>query len=110
MAVYSIWESYFPRAASPEGRIVTERVWADMTGFDGYLDHELLQDLDDTGHLLLVSRWSSQAHADQALADYAEHPNALEANRFGGPAEAPIPCRQAAARMTPEAAIALANL
>jgi quinol monooxygenase YgiN len=84
MAIHSIWESYFPPAAAAEGRSVTERIWADMTGFDGYLGHELLQDLDDPGHLLLVSRWSSQAHADQALADYAENPNALKANCLVG--------------------------
>ena len=98
MAVYSIWESYFPPVAAAEGREVTERIWADMTGFGGYLGHELLQDLDDPGHLLLVSRWSSQTDADDALpstpstpstpiqyaeyAEYAEHPNALQANRL----------------------------
>ena len=82
MAVYSIWESYFPPMAATEGRMVTERIWADMTEFGGYLGHELLQDLDDPGHLLLVSRWSSQADADDALAEYAGHPNALQANRL----------------------------
>jgi heme-degrading monooxygenase HmoA len=82
MAVYSIWESYFPPVAAAEGRMVTERIWADMTGFGGYLGHELLQDLDDSGHLLVVSRWSSQVDADDALAEYTEHPNALQVNRL----------------------------
>jgi len=81
MAVYSIWESYFPPEATGEGQAATERIWEDMTGFAGYLGHELLQDLDDPGHLLVVSRWDSRERADQALADYAGNPNALEANR-----------------------------
>jgi heme-degrading monooxygenase HmoA len=82
MAVYSIWESRFPPDASAEGRAVTERIWADMLNFGGYLGHELLQDLDDPGHLLVVSRWASREHADQVLADYAGNRNAAEANRL----------------------------
>jgi hypothetical protein len=36
----------------------------------------------DPGHLLVVSRWESRERADQVLADYAGHPNALQANRL----------------------------
>lgn len=82
MAVYSIWESRFPRDASAEGRRVTERIWEDMLSFEGYLGHELLQDLDDPGHLLVVSRWASRERADQALAEYADSPHAAKANRL----------------------------
>jgi heme-degrading monooxygenase HmoA len=82
MAVYSIWESRFPPDAGAEGRAVTERIWRDMLNFEGYLGHELLQDLDDPGHLLVVSRWASRACADQVLAEYADSPNAAEANRL----------------------------
>lgn len=80
MAVYSIWESHFPPEASTEGRTVTERIWEDMLSYQGYVGHELLHDLDDPGHLLVVSRWESREHADQALSDYIDNPNALEAN------------------------------
>ena len=82
MAVYSIWESYFPAEVTGEGQDVTERIWEDMTRFEGYLGHELLVDLDDPGHLVVVSRWNSRERADQVLAEYADHPNALEANRL----------------------------
>jgi quinol monooxygenase YgiN len=82
MAIYSIWESRFPPAASAPGRAVTQRIWADMLSFGGYLGHELLEDLDDPGHLLVVSRWASRGHADQVLAEYAGNPNAAEANRL----------------------------
>jgi heme-degrading monooxygenase HmoA len=82
MAVCSIWESRFPPDASPEGRAVTERIWEDMLSFEGYLGHELLQDLDDPGHLLVVSRWASREHADRVLAEYADNPHAAKANRL----------------------------
>jgi quinol monooxygenase YgiN len=80
MPVYSIWESYFPPGVTEEGQDVTQRVWEDMTHFEGYLGHELLQDVDDPGHLLVVSRWDSRERADRVLAEYADHPNAVEAN------------------------------
>jgi heme-degrading monooxygenase HmoA len=80
MAVYSIWESQFPEEASTKGREVTEQIWRDMCAYDGYLGHELLEDLDDPGHLLVVSRWSSREDADRVLADYAGSPNAHVAN------------------------------
>jgi hypothetical protein len=59
MTVYSIWESQFSPEASASGRAATERIWEDMQGYQGYIGHELLHDLDDAGH-----------------------PNALEANRL----------------------------
>jgi heme-degrading monooxygenase HmoA len=82
MAIYSIWESKFPPRAAAEGRTVTEAIWRDMPGFDGYLDHELLVDADDPGHLLVVSRWETREHADASLRAYAGHPNAEAANRL----------------------------
>jgi quinol monooxygenase YgiN len=80
MAIYSIWESRFPAECADEGRAVTEAIWRDMTEYDGYLDHDLLIDADDPGHLLVLSRWESRAHADEALRQYAGHPNARAAN------------------------------
>ena len=82
MTVYAIWESHFPPEAVGEGREVTERIWEDMRNFEGYLGHELLQDLDDPGHLVLVGRWVSRERADQVLVEYAHHQNAREANRL----------------------------
>jgi heme-degrading monooxygenase HmoA len=82
VAVYSIWESRFPARSAGEGRAVTEAIWRDMLEYDGYLDHELLVDADDPGHLLVVSRWESREHADEALRRYAGHPNARAANKL----------------------------
>jgi quinol monooxygenase YgiN len=80
MAIYSIWESRFPARSADEGRAVTEAIWQDMAGYEGYLGHELLIDADDPGHLLVVSQWESREHADDVLRQYADHPNALAAN------------------------------
>lgn len=81
MSVYSIWESRFPAEAADEGVHVTKAIWRDMLSFDGYLSHELIQDLDRPGHLLVISRWASREAADAAMS-YASHPNAQRANEL----------------------------
>ena len=82
MPIYAIWESRFPGPRAAAGRAVTEAIWRDMTSFEGYLNHELLVDIDDPGHLLVVSRWASREHADESLRIYAEHPNARAVNNL----------------------------
>lgn len=82
MPVYSVWESHFPSEAAREGREVTEKIWRDMTQFGGYLSHELIEDLDDPGHLLVVSQWTSRQRADDVLREYATHSSARRANEL----------------------------
>ena len=82
MPVYSVWQSQFPPEAAQEGRAITEAIWRDMRRFDGYVTHELIEDLDDAGHLLVVSQWTSRHHADEVLGEYASHPNAIRANEL----------------------------
>lgn len=97
MPVYSVWESHFLPEETQKGRAVTLAIWRDMTEFDGYLTHELIEDLDDPGHLVVVSQWASRKRADEVLREYADHPNARRANelvsrprtRFVGHAVAP---------------------
>jgi quinol monooxygenase YgiN len=84
MPIYAIWESQFPAPLAAEGRAVTEAIWRDMPCFAGYLSHELLVDIDDPGHLLVISQWASREHADESLRLYAEHPNARTANNLVG--------------------------
>ena len=82
MAIYAVWESHFPASVAGQGRAVTEAIWRDMTAFDGYLSHELIEDLDDPGHLLVVSQWTMRERADAVLREYRGHPNARRANEL----------------------------
>jgi heme-degrading monooxygenase HmoA len=82
MPVYSVWESHFPPAEAQEGRAVTAAIWRDMIMFDGYVTHELIEDVDDPGHLLVVSQWTTRLRADEVLREYATHPNARRANEL----------------------------
>ena len=76
MSVYSVWDSHFPPEETQEGRAITEAIWRDMIHFDGYLAHELIEDLDDPGHLLVVSQWTTRQRADEVLREYAGRFNA----------------------------------
>jgi heme-degrading monooxygenase HmoA len=82
MAVFSVWQSFFPAGVREEGLAITKAIWRDMTSFDGYVSHELIEDLDDPGHLVVVSKWSSRGRADQVLREYADAPNARRANEL----------------------------
>ena len=82
MMVYSIWESRFPSEHVERGRAVTEEIWREMPRFRGYLRHVLVEDLDDPGHLFVISEWESREAADTVLADYAGSPLARLANEL----------------------------
>ena len=82
MPVFSIWESRFPPEHVERGRAVTEAIWQEMPDYSGYVGHVLIEDLDDPGHLLVVSEWESRAAADDVLAAYAGNPNARLANEL----------------------------
>jgi quinol monooxygenase YgiN len=72
MQVCSVWESFFPVDAAAKGRELTEGIWRDMLDCEGYISHQLIQDQDDPGHLLVVSVWASRKHADDTLRDYMD--------------------------------------
>jgi quinol monooxygenase YgiN len=82
MPVLSIWESRFPPEHVRRGREVTDAIWRDMPRYSGYLRHVLIEELDDPGHLFVVSEWESREAADNVLADYADNPNARLANEL----------------------------
>ncbi|MEJ7632403.1 MAG: antibiotic biosynthesis monooxygenase [Rubrobacteraceae bacterium] len=82
MAVSVIWESRFPPEHADEGLRVTKAIWEDMMDFEGYLEHEIVQDLDNSGYLIVISHWSSREAADEVLVRYSENPNALKANEL----------------------------
>jgi quinol monooxygenase YgiN len=67
MSVYAIWESAFPVDRRAEGTELTRAIWRDMRGFDGYLGHEIVEDLERPGHLFVIGRWRSREAADAAL-------------------------------------------
>jgi heme-degrading monooxygenase HmoA len=68
-----IWETWLKSGAEQEGLTLTRRIWHDMRGFDGYIGHQLLRDVQEVGHLIVVSQWESLELADRLRAEYADH-------------------------------------
>lgn len=81
MNVYSIWESHLTSETVDEGVTVTKAIWHDMQSCDGYVTHELVQDVARPGHLIVVSQWVSREAADAAMS-YVSHPNAQRADKL----------------------------
>ena len=67
-----VWETWLNQGAEEEGLNLTRRIWADMTGFEGYVSHFILQDEDAAGHLLVVSTWTSRDKPDRIKEEYAQ--------------------------------------
>ena len=82
MPVFSIWESRFPPEHIRQGREVTDAIWQEMPHYPGYLRHVVIEDLDDPGHLFVVSEWESREAADDVLDAYASNPKARLANEL----------------------------
>lgn len=82
MNVTVLWESHFPPASAEGGLEVTRKIWQDMRQFPGYVDHEIVRDLDDAGHMLVISHWTSREAVETVKNRYGGHPNVLLANQL----------------------------
>jgi len=78
--VFVIWEFRYALENLAGGVDITKAIWRDMPSFPGYEHHEIVQDLDDPGHLMVVSKWSSREAADRVRDRYASSPNATVRN------------------------------
>jgi len=82
MNVTVLSESRFPAARAEGGLEVTRKIWQDMRQFPGYVDHEIVRDLDDPGHVLVISHWSSREAVETVKNRYGHHPNVVLANQL----------------------------
>jgi quinol monooxygenase YgiN len=82
MNVTVLWESRFAPVSAEGGLEVTRKIWQDMRQFPGYVDHEIVRDLDDPGHVLVISHWSSREAVETVKNRYGHHPNVVLANQL----------------------------
>ncbi len=55
-----------------------------MPATEGYLGHDVIQDFDDAGHVLVVTRWSQRAEAEAVLSTYLLDPKVEQASTLIG--------------------------
>ncbi len=95
MTVTAVLDLHFPAARRDAALAFLEQVLVDTRAFAGSEGVEVLVDMDDPAHVVVVERWASLAHDDAyrswragagatPLADHLAGPPTL--TRFGAPA------------------------
>ena len=82
MSVKSIFEFHFPAESHEAGFRLAQDIGNDMPPYEGYLDHEVIRDVKDPGHLQVVTRWRSLAEANAVLAEYGKSPTIQRVNQL----------------------------
>lgn len=68
-----IWDMLLEPAHCIEGLSIIRKIWEDMKGFEGYIQHDILIDDDHPGHIAIVSSWTGRELADYSVAVYADN-------------------------------------
>ena len=74
MAVVSAFDFRFPDGAQEEGVRLCRGIGADMVSLDGYVDHQVVHDIGDAGHVTVTTRWMSENEAKATLSAYRHDP------------------------------------
>ena len=84
MTVKSMFDFKFPAQHATEGAALAKSVGADMTSKAGYLDHEVIQDVKDFGHLMVNTHWESEDAAMAVLNPYQHDEKIKQAKKLIG--------------------------
>ena len=86
MNVKSMFDFKFPAKSQDEGLRVAEAIGADMPAEEGYLSHEVIQDVSDAGHVMVNTLWKSREVAESVLSVYNNDPKIKQATDLIGSA------------------------
>ena len=84
MSVKSIFEFKFPAQSAEEGVAVARSIGADMPALAGYLDHEIVTDVKDSGHVMVNTHWESADAAWAVLGPYQHDDKVKQATKLIG--------------------------
>ena len=70
MTVKSMFDYRFPAEHVDEGFVLAPGIGADMIPLAGYLDHEIVRDVNDPGHMMINTHWESEEAAWAVLDRY----------------------------------------
>ena len=87
MTVKSMFDFKFPANAHDDGLRLATAIGNDMPPLEGYLDHEVIQDVTDPGHVMVNTEWSTRKHAEAVLSKYNDDAKIKKAHELipGGP-------------------------
>lgn len=70
MAVASVFEFRFSPEATQEGVGIAQAIGADMPATAGCTGYDVIRDLADPGHVLVVTRWNARSEGEAVLRSY----------------------------------------
>ena len=88
MTAVSTFDYRYSAATRDEGIELCKQIGHDMIPLDGYVDHDVIQDVTDPGHMTVTTKWESADKAHATLAVYRNDPKILRATELLG-AESP---------------------
>lgn len=84
MTVKSMFDFKFPAQHAAEGVELARSVGADMPAKAGYLDHEIILDVSDAGHVMVNTHWESPEAAMAVLDPYQHDDKVVQATKLIG--------------------------
>ena len=84
MTVKSMFDFKFPAQHADEGSALCHSVGVDMTKKAGYLDHEVISDVKDSGHFMVCTHWESEDAAMAVLNPYQHDDKIVKAKKLIG--------------------------
>ena len=86
MTVKSMFDFKFPSQHATEGVALAHGVGTDMIAKAGYLDHEIISDVKDSGHVMVNTHWESEDAANAVLTPYQHDDKITQATKLIGSA------------------------
>lgn len=84
MTVKSMFDFRFPAQHAEEGVAIARSIGADMPPLAGYLDHEVVRDVKDAGHVMVNTHWETEEAAWAALGPYQHDDKVKQATKLIG--------------------------
>lgn len=86
MSVTSVFDFRFSPKAAEEGVALARGIGADMPATAGYLGYDVIRDLADDGHVVVITRWGLRSEAEAVLSSYVHDPKVARATELLGAA------------------------
>ena len=86
MPVASVFEFRFSAETAEEGVEVAHAIGADMPATAGCTGYDVVRDLADPGHVLVITRWNTRSEGEAVLSNYVDDPKVARATQLLGQA------------------------
>lgn len=86
MSAVSVFDFKFSAENAAEGVELATAVGADMPATNGYIRHEVIRDIADAGHVVVITFWHEQAQGEAVLSHYIDDAKIVRVTELSGAA------------------------